>query len=153
MNNYQYTSGNYELYEIEDSDGPSTSRTLRNRSSSQKDSMAERRVKQLVIDSKLSGFNPEKSAREKRKVNRKSYAATMNQRTASMYDERGRLRGSGIDLCDCLIKECPGCHFPCQTCKSEKCGSFCRVYRKWTWDYIEHDGKDVVITNKVINDK
>lgn len=113
--------------------------------------MAERRVRQLVIDSKLSDFDPVKSAREKRKVNRKSYAESATARAASMYDERGRLRATGIDLCDCLVDKCPGCHFPCPTCKSAKCGPFCRVYRKWAWDYIEHDGKDVVITNKSID--
>lgn len=152
MSNFQY--GNYELYEIEDSDEPSTSRTLRNRASTsraERKSMAERRVRQLVIDGKLSGFDPEKSAREKRKVNRKSYAETLIHRNSSMYDERGRFRATGIDLCDCLQDACPGCHFPCPSCKSPKCGSFCRVNRKWTFDYIEHDGKDVVITNKAVD--
>lgn len=149
MNNYMYSD--YDSYEIEDSDGPSTSRTLRNRSTAAKDSMAERRVRQLVLDSKLSGFNPEKSAREKRKINRKSYAETITSRNSSLYDERGRLRASGIDLCDCLVNSCPGCHFPCPTCKSSKCGTFCRVNRKWTFDYIEHDGKDYIVANKSVD--
>lgn len=112
--------------------------------------MADRRIRQLVADSKLSGFDPEKSAREKRKLTRKSYAEShQTQRgPSSMFDEKGRYRSNGADICDCLDNTCPGCHFPCPSCKSTKCGPFCRVNRKWPFETIEHDGKDVVIRNK-----
>lgn len=146
--NYQYSD---EVYEIDDSDVVGTSRTLRNRNLLSKDSMAKRRVRQLVIDSKLSDFDPEKSVREKRKINRKSYAESTNQRSMNLYDEKGRIRSTGADLCDCLDSTCPGCHFPCSNCRSTKCGSFCRVNRKWAFDSIEHDGKDLIIQNKAFD--
>ncbi len=43
-----------------------------------------------------------------------------------MYDYTGRLIVDGRDLCDCLEPNCPGCHFPCVKCDSEKCGHECR---------------------------
>lgn len=112
--------------------------------------MADRRIRQLVADSKLDSFDPEKSAREKRKINRKSYAESSTQRSTSLFDERGRYRTSGNDVCDCLDIMCPGCHFPCTICKNTKCGPFCRVNRRWAYDSIEHDGKDLVMRNKNI---
>lgn len=114
--------------------------------------MAVRRIRQLVADSKLSDFDPERSTREKRKLTRRSYAESNHQRgPSSMFDEKGRYRANGADICDCLDNTCPGCHFQCPTCKSTKCGSFCRVNRKWAFDCIEHDGKDLVIKNKFID--
>lgn len=38
--------------------------------------------------------------------------------------------------------QCPGCHFACLRCGSEKCGSECRSRRKWTFDHIEIEGTD-----------
>jgi len=29
--------------------------------------------------------------------------------------------------CDCLVKSCPGCFFPCENCQSNKCGHCCRL--------------------------
>lgn len=117
------------------------------------DRMAVRRIRQLVEDSKLSDFDPEKSAREKRKLTRKSYAeSNQTQRgPQSMFDEKGRYRSNGADICDCLDNTCPGCHFPCPNCKSTKCGPACRVNRKWPFESIEHDGKDLVIRNKILD--
>lgn len=119
------------------------------------DRMAVRRIRQLVEDSKLSDFDPEKSAREKRKLTRKSYAeSNQTQRgPQSMFDEKGRYRSNGADICDCLDNTCPGCHFPCPNCKSTKCGTVCRVNRKWPFESIEHDGKDLVIRNKILDNK
>lgn len=117
------------------------------------DRMADRRIRQLVADSKLSGFDPEKSAREKRKLKRKIYSECHQPQRgpSSMFDEKGRYRSSGLDVCDCLDNTCPGCHFPCPNCKSTKCGTVCRVNRKWPFDSIEHDGKDLVIRNKFLD--
>lgn len=114
--------------------------------------MADRRIRQLVADSKLSGFDPEKSTREKRKLMRKSYAeSSQTQRgPQSMFDEKGRYRATGADVCDCLDNTCPGCHFPCPNCKNTKCGPFCRVNRKWPFDTIEQDGRDLVIRNRLL---
>lgn len=59
------------------------------------------------------------------------------------YDAEGRLLNhKGFDLCDCLETQCPGCHFACLRCGSEKCGSECRSRRKWTFDHIEIEGTD-----------
>lgn len=111
--------------------------------------MADKRVKQLVADSKLTNFDPEKSTREKRKLTRRSYAETNIPRSITLFDERGRFRPTGGDVCDCLDGACPGCHFPCPNCGSLKCGPGCRINRKWTFDSIEHDGKDSVIRNRL----
>lgn len=141
--------------EIIDSDSDTNTRTLRTRSASVQgkdsknnyESFTEPEVRKLVSDLKfLSDFDPEKSSREKRKLSRKVNGPT-NQK--SVYDEKGRYRHdkSRIDLCDCLVKTCPGCHFPCPNCKNSKCGAVCRVNRKWAYEMIEHDGKDLVIRN------
>lgn len=61
--------------------------------------------------------------------------------SASLYDVNGKLRGTQEDICDCFEKNCPGCHFPCDKCKSEKCGPTCRVYRRYLFEQIEFDGK------------
>jgi len=66
-----------------------------------------------------------------------------NSRVTYAYDADGRLLNyKGFDLCDCLEAQCPGCHFPCLRCGSEKCGSDCRAKRKWTFDHIEIEGTD-----------
>ncbi|XP_026487871.1 ARL14 effector protein [Vanessa tameamea] len=93
----------------------------------------------------LENFDPETSARERRKLNRKSYF--MNRNTKKIYNERGQLAATGKDLCDCLDEVCPGCHFPCSKCTSNKCGHECRVNRKWMYEKIEIEGNDFVIRN------
>ena len=59
----------------------------------------------------------------------------------TLHDEKGFLRESGEDLCDCMITDCPGCHFPCPKCESKKCGSTCRINRRWTYDVVYYDTK------------
>ncbi|KAJ6640600.1 ARL14 effector protein [Pseudolycoriella hygida] len=90
-----------------------------------------------------------KSSRERRKLTRKSYGVnqTVPSRSNSLFDEHGRYRSTNADLCDCL-EDCPGCHYPCPQCSSPKCGPVCRVNRRWAFEVIEHDGKDLVIHNK-----
>ncbi|XP_049879400.1 ARL14 effector protein [Pectinophora gossypiella] len=92
----------------------------------------------------LDNFDPETSARERRKLNRKSY---FSRKTKSIYDERGLITATGKDLCDCLEEACPGCHFPCPKCSSPKCGHECRTNRKWMYDRIEIEGNDFVVKN------
>ncbi|EEB15807.1 conserved hypothetical protein [Pediculus humanus corporis] len=46
------------------------------------------------------------------------------------------------DLCDCLIENCPGCHFPCLKCRSYKCGAECR---KWVYEEVENES-DAYVT-------
>ncbi|XP_043270121.1 ARL14 effector protein [Venturia canescens] len=92
----------------------------------------------------LSDFDPQRSEREKRKLNRRLYP---NSKKYSVYDERGFMVKTGYNLCDCLQLDCAGCHFPCAKCGSTKCGHECRNFRKWTYDTIENEGSDVIIKN------
>lgn len=61
--------------------------------------------------------------------------------STSLYDVNGKIRGTQEDICDCFDKICFGCHFPCDKCKSPKCGPTCRVYRRYFYEEIELDGK------------
>lgn len=63
-----------------------------------------------------------------------------------MYDEAGRLLENSLDICDCLENDCPGCHFPCPKCGSEKCGSECRCERRWTYEQVEVEGTSLKFT-------
>ncbi|KAG6453151.1 ARL14 effector protein [Manduca sexta] len=100
----------------------------------------------------LDNFDPETSARERRKINRKSYFNNNNSRKhRTIYNERGFIAATGKDLCDCLDETCPGCHFPCPKCSSNKCALECRVNRKWMYDKIEIEGNDFVIKNNYKN--
>lgn len=124
----------------------SNARNLRERTLRQQQS--ERRVKKLISEAKfLNNFDPEKSSRERRKLTRQSYT-TAKRTPGSLFDEKGRYRHNLADVCDCLDNLCPGCHFPCPNCSSRKCATTCRVNRKWAFEIIEHDGKDLVMKNK-----
>ena len=58
-----------------------------------------------------------------------------------MYDAKGLLlESTNKDVCDCLEISCPGCHFPCPKCQSEKCGLECRSERCWVYEQIEVEG-------------
>ncbi|XP_058831179.1 ARL14 effector protein [Topomyia yanbarensis] len=107
-------------------------------------------LKKLETDPKfLANFNPQTSRREKRKLNRKSTPLVVP-KVVGLYTDRGVHRETGRDMCDCLDLSCPGCHFPCLLCGTTKCGSHCRVNRKWMYESIEHDAKDLVIRNKLL---
>jgi len=82
-------------------------------------------------------FNPDQSEREKAKMARKIAVAKEKKK---IYDDKGHLVGSGLDLCDCLDDNCVGCHFPCPKCRSVKCGHECRQNRKWQYETVEIDG-------------
>ncbi|KAH6939224.1 hypothetical protein HPB50_016543 [Hyalomma asiaticum] len=56
------------------------------------------------------------------------------------YNARGVHIASNKDACDCLQPNCPGCHFPCPKCGSQKCGDECRCSRNYIYDQIEVDG-------------
>ncbi|XP_064609446.1 ARL14 effector protein-like [Liolophura sinensis] len=91
----------------------------------------------------MDNFDPERSTREMRKMNRRIYRETL--RKNQLYDETGHLIENGKDLCDCLEVECPGCHYPCHRCQSPKCGTECRASRKWVYEFVEVEGTNLVI--------
>lgn len=62
-------------------------------------------------------------------------------------DEFGRYKSTGVDACDCLDNDCPGCYFPCPSCGSEKCGVFCRVNRKFAVEYERSEGVEGTFRN------
>lgn len=70
-----------------------------------------------------------------------------SKKAGSQYDSTGRLRLNKRDICDCFGEECPGCHFPCERCNSPKCGPTCRVNRRYIFEEITFDGKNLVIKN------
>ncbi|KAI9576629.1 hypothetical protein GQX74_010611 [Glossina fuscipes] len=106
---------------------------------------AERKLRERCDELKfLDDFDPEKSNREKRKLKRKG----SQQNSRSLYDEYGRIRHNGLDVCDCMNEDCPGCWFECENCGSTKCGLQCRVNRKFFYESIAFDGKDAIIKNK-----
>ncbi|XP_026738828.1 ARL14 effector protein isoform X1 [Trichoplusia ni] len=75
------------------------------------------------------------------------YSKLCVRKSKNIYNERGLITVTGKDLCDCLDETCPGCHFPCSKCNSNKCGLECRVNRKWMYDKIEIEGNDFVVKN------
>ncbi|XP_066273431.1 ARL14 effector protein-like isoform X2 [Branchiostoma lanceolatum] len=90
----------------------------------------------------LQDFDPEKSEREKRKLTRmvqQQKQKADKHKKRCVYDEAGVLISDGRDLCDCLEQDCPGCHYPCPKCGSEKCGAECRCNRKWHYEWIESE--------------
>jgi len=52
-----------------------------------------------------------------------------------------------FDDCDCLKRDCPGCHYPCRTCGDRRCGHECRVNRKWIYDSVEIEGRNQELKN------
>lgn len=103
------------------------------------------------MDQFLSNFNPENSTRERRKLTRKIHPPSNVRRPAgSLYDENGIHIASATDVCDCLNEDCVGCFFECSKCGSQKCGTECRVHRKYIIEQIEYHGYDHVIKNPVI---
>lgn len=95
----------------------------------------------------MENFDPDRSLRERRKLSRR---IGIRRPPGALYDEFGTHIASDIDLCDCLQKNCTGCHFPCPKCKSQKCGLECRVNRKYMYDQIEYQGCDLIVKNPLL---
>lgn len=122
----------------------SSTYTTRRQAALAKDSM----TKKLEAEKFLGNFNPETSARERKKLNRKiNPPSNVRKPPGALYDENGLHVSTAMDLCDCLSEECPGCFFECNKCNSTKCGLECRVHRKYMYDQIEFHGYDTIVRN------
>ena len=75
-------------------------------------------------------------------INFRKSVSGLKPRRQALHDACGRLVADGRDLCDCQDPDCPGCHYPCPQCQSEKCGSSCRCDRRWSYDHVDvyHEG-------------
>lgn len=104
-------------------------------------------AKQAEISKFMENFDPENSIREKRKNTRKVAARRV---PGALHDEAGIHIGTEWDLCDCLQRNCKGCHFPCKKCSSQKCGLDCRSNRKFIYEEIEYHGYDFIVKNPTI---
>ncbi|XP_006823830.1 ARL14 effector protein-like [Saccoglossus kowalevskii] len=96
----------------------------------------------------FASFDPETSEREMRKLRRVMHSENPSRqkpKKSTLYDEAGLLIEDGRDLCDCLDDLCPGCHYPCPKCGSEKCGGECRCNRRWIYEQIEVEGSGEII--------
>ncbi|XP_032240588.1 ARL14 effector protein-like [Nematostella vectensis] len=156
----QQTSSN-TLFDLQQQ--PSAATCSRSASVSSDGDKTEKLLKVLQFRNpgpQLSGFNPDRSRREQRKVNqfvektlqkkehtsrradRNGAAGTKRRKRTppskqARHDRSGVRLSDGKDVCDCQDLNCPGCHFPCSACGSEKCGVECRCSRKWTYIDVE----------------
>lgn len=94
----------------------------------------------LTANKFMENFNPETSARERRKLNRKLNTGPTKKNTGAIFDENGHYISNGVNACDCLLPDCPGCFFPCPKCSSTKCGSECRINRKYMYEQVDFEG-------------
>lgn len=105
-------------------------------------------LKQLTLNSNkfMENFNPETSSRERRKLNRKiRNAGTAKRHPGALYDEHGIHIVSGLDICDCLFPDCPGCFYECPKCTATKCGLECRVNRKFVYEQVDFEGMKLFV--------
>ncbi|XP_069978155.1 uncharacterized protein [Penaeus vannamei] len=102
----------------------------------------------------MENFNPKTSERVRRKKKKVQYFSSSgrnkNQMQQAYHGPDGRILSSGKDLCDCLQPSCPGCHYPCSKCNSGKCGSECRINRKWFYEKVEVEGTQISWMNEYI---
>ncbi|XP_076067414.1 uncharacterized protein LOC143040340 isoform X1 [Oratosquilla oratoria] len=99
----------------------------------------------------LESGNPRASERVRRKKKKVNYFHDKySRKLMPTYGPDGTIIATGKDLCDCLQSTCPGCHFPCPRCRSQKCGAECRINRKWYYDNLEVDGTNISWRNEFI---
>ena len=60
--------------------------------------------------------------------------------------QKTMLNPNGEDLCDCLVRDCPGCFQQCPMCQSTKCGPLCRQNRIRVYEVITNDEGEVTRT-------
>lgn len=112
------------------------------------------RVENPEFSDVLSSLDVQSHHREKRRVTKKvkSFdAANYKARPQRHYNARGIHIKTNKDACDCLQDDCPGCHFPCPKCGSQKCGDECRCNRNYAYEQIEEEGHPgVYIVNSLL---
>ena len=86
-------------------------------------------------------------------VNKLTSKQPVKTKKGALYDKHGIHRQSGRDLCDCMLLSCSGCHFPCSSCRSNKCGHICRVNRDFVYNGLFYDGKDLEYKNPMMNSR
>lgn len=78
-----------------------------------------------------SMVQPTNNRRSRRKLIEEK--ETVQEKRNIFHDKKGKLVIPGeesITLCDCLVPECHGCHWPCASCGSRLCGPICQQNRK-----------------------
>ncbi|EDW03576.1 ARL14 effector protein [Drosophila grimshawi] len=106
--------------------------------------MSARSLRERPQRKETTDDNSATEAEKKRKGKKKGCYYTKN----SAYDLYGNIRYSDLDVCDCMNDECSGCWYECRICGSTRCGPQCRVNRKFFYETIVYDGKDLTISNK-----
>lgn len=75
-------------------------------------------------------MNNQKSKEPKRGRGRGRPPGKSNKET-KYYDEwKTNKKQNEFDACDCLTTGCPGCWYPCESCGSNKCSTFCRTLER-----------------------
>ncbi|XP_034651555.1 ARL14 effector protein [Drosophila subobscura] len=107
-----------------------------------------RRLRQR--QTKKGESNDDNVANESEKNKRRGKKRGQHYGKNSAYDEYGIIRYNGLDICDCMSAKCDGCWYECQCCGSTRCGPTCRANRKFFYEGINYDGKDLSITNQFL---
>ncbi|CAJ0603063.1 unnamed protein product [Cylicocyclus nassatus] len=99
---------------------------------------------------------PIKGRRSRRKIIEDK--EVVQEKRIIFHDKKGKLIVPGEDcitLCDCLIPECHGCHWPCENCGGRLCGPICQQNRKKFVSSVKVLGvtPEVVTNNPFVSNK
>lgn len=86
---------------------------------------------QFINPGGLMMTQPTSNRRSRRKIIEDK--EQVHEKRQVFHDKKGKLVVPGeesITLCDCLIPECHGCHWPCVNCGGRLCGPICQQNRK-----------------------
>jgi len=75
------------------------------------------------------------------------YVGLDSPRATRVYNNVGVRLSDNADVCDCMVVDCPGCHWPCPRCSSPKCGAECRNNRCWFYTEAVTDGSRTKIVS------
>lgn len=96
----------------------------------------------------MDTFNPETSIRESKKLDKK-LNTPKKKKNPNLYDSKGIHLASGLNICDCMDENCPGCFFECLKCNSTKCGAACRANRNFIYEQADYEGTQISIKNSL----